>query len=276
LFQYAMGRALATRRGTSLKFDTSKFEEYPLRSFALDHFAIEATPVTPAERRKLGLPDEPATRMRRLARRLFSSSTMPVIRERGFGFDPAALEAPAHCYLQGYWQSPKYFAAVEDTIRREFGFRDALSEKSSDVAKQIAQSFAVSVHVRRGDYAWNPQTRQYHGTCSPQYYAAAEARLRERLGDPTLFVFSDDPDWAEHNLDFRSRTVIVRHNSAARDYEDLHLMTLCRHHIIANSTFGWWGAWLCRHGAKVVIAPRNWFREAIAAEDLIPADWIRL
>lgn len=276
LFQYAMGRAVAIRHGTVLKLDKSKFDGYRLRSFALDHFSIEATELTSAEYRDLGLPER-RTRIGRLMSRLLASSSIPMILERGFAFDPTALDAPGRCYLQGYWQSPKYFASIEPTIRREFSFRDALTGSSLDAANEISQSLAVSVHVRRGDYVSNPTTSQYHGICGPEYYLAAEARLREQLGELTLFLFSDDPDWAQHNLGFRSRTVILRHNGPERDYDDLHLMTLCQHHIIANSTFSWWGAWLCRNSAKRVIAPKQWFREAASsADDLIPDEWIRI
>jgi hypothetical protein len=277
LFQYAIGRALAFRHGTTLRLDTSKFDHYRLRCYALDRFAISATRLTSVEGEQLGIAIESQSRLGKVMGRLVGRSSMPVIREKGFGFDPSALDAPAHCYLQGYWQSPKYFDSIDGLIRDEFRFREPLSGPNAVVRDEMSRSVPVAVHVRRGDYASNPTTNQYHGTCNPEYYLAAEGRLREQLGDPTLFVFSDDPDWAEHNLRFRSRTVILRHNGPERDYDDLHLMTLCQHHVIANSTFGWWGAWLCRNSAKIVIAPKNWFREAVsAADDLIPSEWIRI
>jgi hypothetical protein len=179
--------------------------------------------------------------------------------------------------LQGYWQSPKYFASIEPEIRTELKLREPLAGENLAVVNKIDTSLAVSVHVRRGDYVTSVTTNQYHGTCGPEYYLAAEALLRQRLGEPTLFIFSDDPDWAAHNLRFESPTVIVRHNGPKRDYEDLRLMTLCKHHVIANSTFGWWGAWLCANPDKIVVAPRNWFRDAShSTADLIPEDWIRV
>jgi hypothetical protein len=277
LFQYAIGRALAVKRGTTLKLDTLKLGKDSLRTYALNHFAIEAAELTPQEYRELGLPSVPKSRVQRLIARIFDFSSMPIIREQGFAFDPSALDAPAHCYLRGYWQSPKYFASIESSIRRELGYRNALTGANLDAADDISRSPAVSVHVRRGDYAASATTNQYHGTCDLEYYLAAEALLCRKVGEPRLFIFSDDPDWVEKNLHFESPTTIVRHNGPERHYEDLRLMTLCKHHIIANSTFSWWSAWLCANPGKIVVAPRNWFRDAgHSTADLIPEDWIRV
>lgn len=277
LFQYCMGRALAARHGTSLRLDISAFADYPLRPYALDHFFIEASVLTQDERRRLGLGEAPKGRLARAIQRMFGARGMPVFRERSFEFDAEALNAPSECCLQGYWQSPKYFAAIESSIRSELTVRDPLAGENQAAADRIAGGLAVSLHVRRGDYVANPTTNRYHGTCGPDYYAAAEKLLRERVGELRLFVFSDDPDWAQANLRFASPVTVFRHNGPQQDYEDLRLMTLCRHHIIANSTFSWWGAWLCPHPDKIVVAPKDWFRDAgHRSDDLIPADWIRI
>jgi hypothetical protein len=131
--------------------------------------------------------------------------------------------------------------------------------------------------VRRGDYVANASTHEYHGVCSPEYYEAAQKLLAHRLGAIELFVFSDDADWVERHLRFFGPATFVKHNGPAQDYEDLRLLSLCRHHIIANSTFSWWGAWLCRHVEKLVIAPKRWFQGARhSTDDLIPQQWIRL
>ena len=274
LFQYAAGRALAIRHGTELRLDTAAFDGYPLRPYALDHLCIEGALLSDAERRALGIRRVPTSRFGRLAGRLFSAAALPVVRERSFEFDPEVLNAPETCYLQGHWQSPKYFAAVEAQIRRELSVRDPLAGQNLEAAGCIAACPAVSVHVRRGDYAANPATNRYHGTCGPEYYAAAETLLQGEVGDLQLFVFSDDPDWAAEKLRFRSQMTVFRHNGPKRDYEDLRLMTLCRHHIIANSTFSWWGAWLCPHPGKIVVAPKKWFKDANhGTADLIPREW---
>jgi hypothetical protein len=277
MFQYAVGRALAIKHNTSLKLDTSPFAGYALRAYALARFAIEASELTDGERRDLGLDRAPAGRVGRLLQRLRPPSRTPVIKERGFSFDPSVLDAPATCHLQGYWQSPKYFAAIERDIRREFTVREPLAGANLDASRQMENGTAVSLHVRRGDYVANPHTNRYHGTCDADYYTAAEALLRKRVGRFRIFVFSDDPEWAQANLRLASPMTVLRHNGPAQDYEDLRLMTLCRHHIIANSTFSWWGAWLCTQPGKLVVAPRNWFRDPeIDTTDLMPDDWVRL
>ena len=213
----------------------------------------------------------------RVLARLSGPPKLPLVKERRYEFDADVLEAPQTCCLQGYWQSPKYFSDAEAQIRREFVVRDPLAGANLEVSRQIGACTSVSLHVRRGDYVDNAHTNRYHGLCGPQYYAAAEALLRERCGDLRLFVFSDDPDWAEANLRFASPVSVVRHNGALRDYEDLRLLSLCRHHIIANSTFSWWGAWLSSHADKIVVAPRQWFGQAgHSSADLVPDQWLRL
>ena len=282
MFQYAVGRALAARHNVPLSLDIQPFEGYRLRPYALDHFKIEASVLSAEERHELGLNRGSRGRLGRLINRglinkVLRLPSLPVVREKGFEFDSAIFDAPASCVLAGYWQSPKYFAAIEPQIRSEFTIKDKLDGRNQELARQISESMAVSLHVRRGDYVENALTNRYHGTCSPEYYRSAEQLLRDRIGNIRLFVFSDDPDWAEAKLRFVSPVTIVRHNGPDRDYEDLRLMTLCSHHIIANSTFSWWGAWLCPNPDKVVIAPRNWFKEANnRTDDLIPEDWIKI
>jgi Glycosyl transferase family 11 len=276
LFQYCLGRALAVKHQTELRLDLSAFDAYRLRTYALEHFRIKASVLTAAERSALGDFDQGKTRLGRRFSRLFTNS-LSVVRERSFAFDPEVLNASPSCYLQGFWQSPKYFAAIETLIREELTVKDALAGPNREIAQTIADTVAVAVHVRRGDYATNPETNRYHGTCSPAYYEMAETFLRQHCSDMHLYVFSDDPEWTDKNLRFKSTVTTVRHNSPARDYEDLRLMSLCRHHIIANSTFGWWGAWLSRYQQRIVVAPKHWFGDLTRrTDDLIPESWIRL
>ncbi len=277
LFQYAAGRALAARHRTTLKLDIDAFGAYRLRRYAVDAFRIGAAPLGPDEKARLRIADGLPGGARGLLSRLRHGRPMPIFRERRFEYDPAWETAPSHCYLDGYWQSPRYFAAIEDVLRGELVVRDAPDEANRTAADRIRATVGVAVHVRRGDYVTSEHTNRYHGTCGPEYYAAAEAALAVHDGPLHLFVFSDDPDWAEANLRFFSPATFMRHNDPLHDYEDLRLMTQCRHHIIANSTFSWWGAWLCTHPGKTVIAPLHWFREAgHDTADLIPAEWIRL
>jgi hypothetical protein len=277
LFQYSVGRLLAEKSHVRLKLDTSAFHQYRLRPYKLQHFHVEADVLTERELRNLGIQDRSNGVFGRALHRFRGRASIPIVSEPFYEFDPAILNLRAPCYLKGYWQSPKYFVEIESLIRAELQVREPLEGENEVMAARIRDSLAVAVHVRCGDYLSNAHTNRYHGTCDSEYYRAAEALLRDRLGPVELFVFSDDPDWVDANLRFVSPAIVLRHNGPECDYEDLRLMTHCRHHIIANSTFSWWGAWLCQHPDKTVIAPKNWFREAgHRSDDLIPANWIRI
>jgi hypothetical protein len=273
LFQYSIGRALAEKHRTRLKLHVGVLGEYRLRRYALTHFRTNADVLTESQAAELGLEERPAGVLRGILNR----RRIKRVVEKSFTFDPTVLATIPPCYLIGYWQSPKYFESIEPLIRKELSIADPLDGINEIVARHIESTTAVAVHVRRGDYVTNPDTNRYHGTCSPEYYRDAEDWLKSRVGSITLFVFSDDPDWVRGNLHFTSPSRIVDHNGPDHAHEDLRLMSLCPHHIIANSTFSWWGAWLSLHQDKIVIAPRRWFTEAAhSTEDLIPRTWVRL
>ncbi len=140
----------------------------------------------------------------------------------------------------------------------------------------VACPTAVSVHVRRGDYASNPETNRFHGTCSLEYYSDAFAVICDRVDNPTFFVFSDDPAWTRTNIRPPGKTVYVTHNGSAA-VEDMRLMSHCVHHIIANSSFSWWAAWLSSSENKIVVSPEQWLATGSApVKDLIPKEWIRV
>jgi hypothetical protein len=281
MFQYAAGRALARRCGADLKLDLSGFATYTRRRYELDTLPICAAAATEAElaefgvdsRRRSGLIDRIASKLHLGV----GSGARPVYRERRFHFDPAMLALGAPVYLDGYWQSERYFLDCSDTVRRELTPTAPRDQDNAAVAAQIDAVNAVSLHVRRGDYVSDPKTRDYHGICSQQYYHNALEYIVARTQKPHLFVFSDDHEWTRHNLRFPVATTFVVANSAARGHLDMALMSRCRHHILANSSFSWWGAWLNPSREKIVVAPRRWFKaDAPDCRDLVPQDWVRL
>lgn len=275
LFQYAAARAVALRHREELRFDISGFASLPGRSYRLHHFGIEGRPLEGEELSTLGV-EGLHSPWGQLKRKLGLRPKMPIITEPHFHFDSRLEQAPAHCYLSGYWQSPRYFAGIGPHIRREFQVRGPLSERTLDLAQSIAASESVAIHVRRGDYISNPTAASVHGTCGSAYYATAERLLLENRPRVQAFIFSDEPEWAASNLRLAMPATFVDHNPPDRDYEDLHLMAQCKHHIIANSTFSWWGAWLATHPDKFVVAPRVWFQGADhRVDDLIPPEWKR-
>ena len=141
----------------------------------------------------------------------------------------------------------------------------------------IESSNAVSVHVRRGDYISNPKTNLLNGECTIEYYERAAKFIEARFDSPHYFIFSDDPDWAVDNIHLNGQTTVVRHNKPEQAHEDLYLMKHCKHHIIANSSFSWWGAWLCENKNKIVVTPKKWVQQKdIDTSDVIPEQWIKL
>jgi hypothetical protein len=137
---------------------------------------------------------------------------------------------------------------------------------------------SISVHIRRGDYVTDPTINKVHGTCSVPYYKIAINRFKTLFENPRFFIFSDDLKWVEDNLCIENFSTFISHNGYIKDYEDLRLMSLCKHHIIANSSFSWWGAWLCENSNKIVLAPKKWFNNELNefTYDLIPTSWIRI
>lgn len=190
-----------------------------------------------------------------------------------FHYWPGIREVSHNAYLAGYWQSEKYLSDVSETIRADFTFRHPLSEQNAELAGRIGQTMAVSLHVRRGDYVSDTKTNAAHGLCSLEYYRAAVLHIAKHVERPKFFVFSDDIAWVKTNLKIDYPCRYVDHNLGAESYNDMRLMSLCRHHIIANSSFSWWGAWLNPRADKLVIAPRKWFANESDTKDLLPIGW---
>jgi Glycosyl transferase family 11 len=194
-------------------------------------------------------------------------------------FDPELLDAPDCVYLDGFWQSEKYFVDVEETIRREFTLRKPQGTLMHQMTKAIDSQCSISLHVRRGDMANDLKASNLHGTCSLDYYNRSIEYITERIAQPHFFIFSDDPDWVKEKLELHFPSTTVSSDSSLADYEELILMSRCQHHIIANSSFSWWGAWLNPGTDKIVISPKKWFA-SLANEhdtkDQVPNSWIKL
>jgi len=187
--------------------------------------------------------------------------------ESGLPFDERMLNIPEPTIVYGYFQTEKYFLNIEDSIRKELTLKSSLSEKAQAIAKEIQSCESISLHVRRGDYL---QLLAFHGMVEPTYYTAAIGTISQKVSNPKVFIFSDDPKWCEDNL---TGTVI----ETGSKFEDLHLMSLCRHNVIVNSSFSWWGAWLNPNPDKIVVAPKRWFSaKDLDSRDIIPDGWIKI
>jgi len=277
MFQYAAGRRLAHARRTTLKLDISSYTAENNRYYSLGCFNIEQQFATTDEIRRLK--GYSASRLRRVAFR-FGQRMKPyyqrsvIAERRQFAFNSGILDAPRDVYLVGYWQNENYFSDIEHIIRREFTVKPEPDRKTRKIRQMIESTDSVALHIRRGDYVTNPRHFKRHGVCSLDYYNACVGLLARQCTSPHFFVFSDEPEWAMQNLQLHYPCTIVTHNGTERDYEDLRLMSLCKHFVIANSTFSWWGAWLSTNKDKVVFAPRRWFSAYDhQTGDPIPPHW---
>lgn len=172
----------------------------------------------------------------------------------------------------GYWQSEKYFIQIADKILYSFRFNEKkMNEQTLDLAKKIKSGNYASVHIRRGDYI---PLADYHGLCSEEYYQNAMHTIREKYPNIVFVFFSDDIEWVQKHLK-EEGAIYVDWNKGKDCWQDMYLMSCCKHNIVANSSFSWWGAWLNRNPRKVVIAPSQWFKFT-PNYDIIPNNWLLL
>ncbi|OJI09281.1 MAG: alpha-1,2-fucosyltransferase [Candidatus Vogelbacteria bacterium CG10_big_fil_rev_8_21_14_0_10_49_38] len=273
LFQYACGRALSLSNGDVLKLDLGNYaQENSARQYQLGHFGIEEQIASPEEIAKV-------RRQLPVISRLIRAFRFRILKVEYVSFKPHLLKKTGDVYLEGYWQSEKYFSSIADTIRQDFRLKDGMGSPADRVAQEISQEkWPVSLHLRRGDYVADPKTKALLNICSPAYYQKAIDLMLRRYPDSRFFVFSDDIEWAKANLLLPTATDFVS-APEIMDYEELILMSYCHHHIIANSSFSWWGAWLNSRTDKIVVAPLVWSRGRKSKKiykDIIPESWIRI
>lgn len=280
MFQYAAGKALATARQTELQIDlsfllanTQSSEGFVARAYELHLFPGIKERTTDIEKQW-----QPVL-WRKLKHKLglFQPN---IYHETAYSFNKDFFKVAIPVVLDGYWQSEKYFHSIESLIRKAFVFPEfAANDRNLEVMKLIYANNAVSVHVRRTDYL-QKHASEFHGVCSADYYERAIQKITELVENPFFVFFSDDPGWVEANLAvYAGRFTVVKGNSGEASWKDMFLMSNCSHHIIANSSFSWWGAWLNASKHKIVIAPEKWFRTTDAfynTGDLLPGSWLKL
>ena len=270
LFQYAAGRAVATRHKCRLILDTRETDAKGAHwKFALSHFNIEAM---------LGdTTDLPPVRTKPVPYFIwrYFGRNPKFVREAHLGFNENILSLGPDTYLHGYFQSEKYFIQIVDVLRRDLAFKTPPSAENQRWLENINQSNSVSLHVRRGDYM---AAKGAYAVCDQDYYKrAVEHIAHHSQSDPEIFVFSDDPAWAKENIKLGCKTRFSTHNGAAKHYEDMRLISRCKHNITANSTFSWWGSWLNKNPDKIVVAPKAWLgKQKLQNPDITPENWVRI
>ncbi len=266
LFQYAAGRALADRLGTELILDGSWADARHARQF--EH--LLRLPVQARYQRQF-------TFTKRCLRKAFNLSPSslhhgPVFHDSSSTSDPAFHQLPDHCLLMGFFQSPFYFKTIEPQLREELDFTGlTLPRESLIFEENLRSQTTVSLHVRRGDYVHISSTQ----CLAPDYHASAIRHFRQRLPNVRFCVFSDDIAWCRNQFpepDFLFCDLPACHTDPLHD---MRLMAACHHHVIVNSSYSWWGAWLNPSADKVVVAPSMWMTD-LPSTDLLLSDWITI
>jgi hypothetical protein len=204
------------------------------------------------------------------------ADSITYIKEKTRNFEREILSNQDNIYLDGYWQSEKYFVDIRTILLNELTLKSKIDDINKRFTNRMLDSQSVSIHIRRGDYVSDQNNYKLFGVLGLDYYNKSIKYMLEKVNNPEFFVFSDDPDWAEKNIKINAPLIFIKHNSL-KNYEDIRLMSSCKHHIIANSSFSWWGAWLGSNNDKIVIGPSVYYRGAEYKDsDRMPIDWIRM
>lgn len=282
MFQYAAARSLADRLGEPLQLDlrdldpaslSSRRKEGIIRPYGLGAYAIRAESANPVPLNLRGF------WVSRRARNFLNGKGWLLgdfLPEQGFTYREIQAKPGRFTYLEGYWQSWKYFEWNRRRIVEDLTLRRAASGRNAQLLKKIASQNSVCLHVRLGDYVRSAGTAAAHGNLTPAYYRAALGKVGRFGPRPAFYLFSDEPAVALKLLKPGLRATVVDHNNG-EPQEDLRLMSACRSFVTANSSFSWWAAWLCARAGKRVVAPKKWFAGlGHDTGDLVPVDWIRI
>lgn len=285
MFEYAAALGLAEKYHTDVVLDTTMIvDRFPrrqlsFRNYDLDVFALvpkitvlsRIANVFPVPGLWVGL-DLPLIATRNML------GTQKLIKEKEeHVFDPGVMDAGANAYLWGFWQTPKYFEGAENAVRNAFKFRHPLEGEAEKVAERIKNVNSVALHVRRGDYLSSKYKDLYGGT-NLEYYKKAVEYIGARAKDPEFFIFSDDIAWCRENIKTSFKTNYMTDETAGPKASfHMQLMALCKHNIIANSTFSWWAAWLNANPGKIIIASMHWYADPkMKGDGIIPDAWVRI
>ena len=249
LFQYAFGYAYAKKTGHTLKIDPL-FWGTSLRKYQLEEFQIEYNKkfVSPLMDYIIGFGPRNGRKFKDLYRKLKVKLFCNYEKEkRSMEYDESVYEKNKKTYFEGFWQNPKYFDEYYEDIKRQFVLKSKLSTEAEEYAGQMRETNSVSLHIRRTDY-----DRDVNNVClNFSFYERALSEMQKQIGDFTLFVFTDDKEFVRNTFHLHDYVMV----DGLSDIEEFELMHICKNHIIANSTFSWWGAYLAENKGGVVYAP---------------------
>jgi len=272
MFQYAFYRSL-DEMGHEVKLDLSGFDYYHRHNgYELDKVFNLSYEKATCEEIEHFVSATPGI-ISNIKKRFFNKN---VYVEKDISYKEEVFNIDGEVYYEGYWQSEKYFQGISDLILKSYEFRAPLDGKNLDISKKIQTENSVGIHVRRGDYITNQDAARLHGgICDADYYMRAVKTIGEKVHNPIYYIFSDDKEWVKENLRTGNNQHYVDWNYGEDSYRDMQLMSMCKHNIIANSSFSWWGAWLNKNPEKIVVAPSRWFNKR-EAKDIVPQNWLRV
>lgn len=287
LFQYAFGRRLALVNGANLWLDAKGYQERPApsqntnwRACELGDFNIQAKIAYSTDVADKSVMRRRIHKVLRLGSRLvekrkpyYDRGEIVEPTRNAFRFDPAVANRKftGSLSIRGFWQSERYFRDIESILRKDLSWRVEPPSTARDLAAELRASSSVAVHVRHGD---NAAPTAALGVLPHGYYDTAMRAISEEISKPAFFVFSDDITWARRFLGTGPQLVYLSDGNSGRGSTDLFLMASCRHHITANSTFSWWGAWLGKKEGQIVYAPRRYYQNLDRPNpDLYPQGW---
>lgn len=284
MFQYAFAYVLAQKLKTKVLLDLSWFEEenYPEgitpREFELDIFNVDYQKASKEDLNKI-IPSKRRSKFQRFLWETFKiNSCKPsgnsFVETVNYIFNKHLLTSDDYFYYDGYFQNEKYFKDYRNGILNSFSLKLPLDDKNNSVLDIIKSTNSVSIHVRRGDYVSLDCASKFHGLCSLYYYAKAIKHIAKKVKNPHFFLFSDDIAWVVENLKIGYPYTVIDFNGE-KSFFDMELMKNCKHNIVANSSFSWWGAWLNQNPKKIVVSPKKWIAKKQKC-DIIPKEWVKV
>lgn len=274
MFQYAYGRKISILKKEKLKLDITFLlsriprKDFTFRRYELEVFNIEADLTMLS---KIALYFHNYTFIfqimkNKLSRLLLKESVLNEL-ENYLDLEKKALNVHHDIYLSGLFVDEKSVSSIDEVIRKDFSYKEKLDGSNKIIADNIQKTNSISLHIRRGDLVSLGYT-----ICNSNYYQNAIDYMCKNIENPTFFIFSDDSDWVKKHLKIKQKHVIVDKNIGNKSYIDMRLIELCKHNIIANSTFSWWGAWLNNNPNKIVIVPKLYSDNH---PNMIPSNWLR-
>ena len=272
MFQYAFGKSLSIQNRVELLLDINNFGENRAetpRKYELSIYNINEKFATKKQINKVK-----ALSIIKLIHRKISPSNSSHILEKNYHLNNSNIII-RDIYLDGYWQDEKYFEKYKKVILNKFTINIKPHISIHKWINKIKNCNSVSIHIRRGDYITDKKVQKILKALSINYYIKAIRKIEHMKIEPVFFIFSDDIKWAREEFTRRQNIYFVEHGG--EDYENLRIMSLCQHNIIANSSFSWWGAWLNKNPHKIVIGPKEWFCDKKRIKlSIMPKKWLKL